>query len=520
MRTLAKITALATIVVALAGWAGAQEQSSGEAPPPRPNILFAISDDQSWRHVSALGAAELSTPAFDRVAREGILFENAYCAAPSCAPSRAAILTGQDIWRLEEGGLLFGALPRKFPIFTQALAEAGYRVAHTAKGYDPANKTDPRYWNHPLLEEYDSIRTPEVPGFLDVDYAANFGAFLEDRAASEDPDQPFFFWYGGKEPHREYDEGAGRRAGKDLSRIEVPGFLPDDSITRSDLADYYYEIEHFDTHLGRMLDALEAAGELDNTLVIVTSDNGMPFPYAKTTLYEHGIHMPLAVRWGDRVAGGRRVADFVNFIDFAPTFLELAGAPTPAAATGRSLTDLLYGGGSGFVGQPERHRVVTGWERHTWCRPGGLTYPSRQIREDNWTYIVNYEPDRWPGGDPDYDSPHQGIFGDIDAGSLREWMIANRDAPAVTPHFARCFGKRPRHELYDLARDPDQLRNLADDPSYRAERDHLAAALDDYLRRTGDPRVDGHDPWVDYPYYFPGYDTRHRRPVGEREPAH
>ena len=305
-------------------------------------------------------------------------------------------------------------------------------------------------------------------------------------------------------------------AGKNLANIEVPPFLPDDSITRSDLADYYLEIEYFDEHLGRMITALERAGELENTIIVVTSDNGMPFPYAKTTLYEHGIHMPLAIRWGAGAKGGRRVEDFISFTDFAPTFLELAGhSPTPGT-TGKSFAAQLSSDKSGFV-DAERKQVVTAWERHTWCRPGGLTYPSRALRDGNLTYIVNYEPDRWPGGDPDYQSPHQGLFGDIDAGSLREWMIAHQDDPKVKPFFDLTFGKRPREELYDLSKDPFQLNNLAADPDHQEDRARLEKALNAYLTETNDPRVAGHDPWVDMPYYFPGYDKRHLLGVGSRE---
>src|SRR5690606_24047948 len=125
----------------------------------------------------------------------------------------------------------------------------------------------------------------------------------------------FCFWYGASEPHRAFEKGSWKKAGKSLDDIVVPPFLPDTTEVRADIADYLVEIEHFDLHLQRILETLAEAGELDNTLVIVTSDNGMAFPRAKANCYEDGIHMPLAIRWGDRARAGRTVDDLIGFVD-------------------------------------------------------------------------------------------------------------------------------------------------------------------------------------------------------------
>jgi len=289
----------------------------------RPNILFAISDDQSWLHAGAYGCSAVRTPAFDRVAQSGILFSNAFGVAPQCSPNRASILTGRYIWQLEEAGTHASRFPTKFQVFPDILEAAGYQVAFTGKGWSPGNWKDSGWPRNPAGTQFDQHQLTERPleGISNNDYAANFQTFLKQR----DPSPPFCFWYGCTEPHRKYAPGSGRDAGKKLDAVEVPPFLPDTPEVRSDLLDYLVEIEWFDQHLGRMLDLLEAAGELENTLVVVTSDNGMPFPRAKANLYEYGTHAPLAICWPARVKGGRVVNDLISFVDFAPTFLEAAG---------------------------------------------------------------------------------------------------------------------------------------------------------------------------------------------------
>ena len=218
-----------------------------------PNILLAISDDQSWMHVGAYGDAGVHTPAFDRVAAEGVRFDYAYCAAPSCAPSRAALLTGRHIWQLEEGGILFGVLkPQVYPVFTQGLHSRGYQLGSTGKTYGPG-----RIENGTLRDVFGQAYngqqlTERIVGLSGIDYAANFSQFLNER----DPSKPFFFWYGATEPHQNYDVGRWKREGKRLEDARLPACLPDHPVTRGEILDYGLEIEHFDRHLGRMLAAL------------------------------------------------------------------------------------------------------------------------------------------------------------------------------------------------------------------------------------------------------------------------
>jgi N-sulfoglucosamine sulfohydrolase len=462
----------------------------------RPNILFAISDDQSWMHVGAYGDRGIKTPAFDRIAKEGVRFDYAFSAAPSCAPSRAAILTGRHIWQIEEGGILFGILkPAVFPVFTNQLKGAGYQLAATGKTYGPGRIEDATH-KEVFGEAFNGIKLKErTPGLNRVDYAANFSRFLETRDRTE----PFFFWYGATEPHQSYDVGGWKRAGKRLEDARLPECLPDDPVTRGEILDYGLEVEHFDRHLGRMLSALEKAGELENTLIVVTSDHGNPLPRSKCNLYDSGTRVPFAVRLPERVPGGRVISDFINLVDVGPTLLEFAGVSIPASVSGRSLMPLLCSNQQGRV-DPTRSAVVTGFERHIICRRDGVGYPMRSLRTHAWSYIRNYEPDRWPAGDPDFNSSHQGFYGDVDSGASKDYMLANAMNPKVRPFFLRAFGRRPAEELFDMEADPGQLKNLATLPEYQSILSQLREQLDSFLEKQHDPRRLGIEAWDTYPF--------------------
>ncbi|MCL7763997.1 sulfatase [Polaribacter sp. Z014] len=477
----------------------------------KPNILFCIADDASFIHTSIQGTSQLNTPNFDRVARQGVLFNNAYSNVSSCAPSRAAILTGRNLWELEEGGLLFGGLRKKFPTVSNMLKETGYATGYTGKGYMPASLKEP-YQTEPLAPELNKIRM-KVPKFIsNKDYASNFEDFLDKK----EKDKPFFFWFGSHEAHRAYSQGIGVKHGKDISKIKVPGFLPDTDLVRSDIADYYYEIEWFDTHLGRMIKALEASGELENTIIIVTADNGMPFPRAKASCYDYGTHMPLAIYWGNKIKGGANVDDFISFTDFAPTLLEAVGLDIPKEMSGKSFLNVLLANKSGQV-DATRNRVFTGLERHAYCRPEGLGYPVRTIRKGDWLYMVNFEPDRYPGGNPDFYSVHQGYYGEVDAGPTRSYLIDNKEDIDVKYYFDLQFAKRQKVELYNVKEDPYQLKNLASEEKYTDLCDSLKTELFTYLKETNDPRMEGKAPWDNYPYYFKGLDKKYLLPIGQRD---
>ncbi len=448
------------------------------AQPSRPNILFCLGDNYSWLHLPSYGCNAIQAPNFERIAREGVVFRNAFSCAPSCAPSRSGILTGQDIWRLAEGANLHGSLPGQLPTYPALLEQAGYRVGYTGKGWAPGS-----------LEAGGRTRNPAGDKF------AGFREFLAEQPAA----QPFCFWYGDV-----YSNPLGKpvvKEGVDLDHFRIPAFLPDVQATRDDFYYYFQRLRRLDAAMGDMLEALERSGQLENTLIVFTADNGMDLPRGYPNVYDYGTHMFMAMRWGQGIKAGRTVDDFVNLIDLAPTFLEIAGVPVPSAMTARSLMPILKAEGSGRI-DPRRDRVFTARERHAWARRGGLGYPMRTIRTDDFLYIRNYEPDRWPAGDPDFVHPTQGIYADIDRCATKSFLYENRNDPAHKALFDLSFGKRPAEELYDLRKDPEQLRNVAGQPGYTAAQRKLAADLLEYLRATGDPRGLGRPaPWDAYPYH-------------------
>lgn len=440
------------------------------AEKPRPNILFCIADDASYEHFSANGDPVVKTPNYDRIAREGVRFTHAFCSSPSCTPSRSAILTGRPFFQLEESGNLWSTLRReKFAVYPDLLEVSGYAVGLMRKGWGPGD-----------FKAGGFARNPAGP---------EFGSFAEFRKRVKEG-QPWCFWFGSHEPHRPYAKGSGVRSGKDLDKIKVPAFLPDEREVRSDLADYLTEIEQFDRDIGVILEQLEAAGELDRTLIVVTSDNGLPFPRAKTNLYDSGTRMPLAIRWPERVPGGRVVEDFVSHTDFAPTFLEAAGLAVPAEMCGRSLMPVLVSEKQGQV-DPARTRAFTGRERHASARRDLLGYPARAIRTGEFLYIENLASERWPAGDPK-DVPGATIktYGDIDDGPTKAFMMAHRDSASVGRRWALAFEKRPEVELYDLRKDPAQMENVAGTKPYLEIQARLHAELSAWRAEMRDPRLD------------------------------
>lgn len=467
--------AISFMAVALAGPAVAQAADS------RPNILLCIADDASWHHFGANGDKVVRTPTFDRVAREGVNFRNAFCSSPSCTPSRGALLTGQHFWRLEDGGNLWSRWPNKFVVYPDELAKAGYHVGLQGKGWGPGD-----------FKFGGRAQNPAGPPVKD------FATFLKNAPAGK----PFCFWFGSIDPHRMYERGTGVKSGLKIADVVVPPYLPDTPELRSDILDYYFEIERFDRDVGAMLKLLEERGELDNTLVVITSDNGWPFPRGKATCYDAGMLMPLAIRWPSKVKGGRVVDDFVSHTDLAPTFLEAAGLEVPSEMTGKSLVSLLASGRSGRV-ESSRDKVFFGRERHASVRAGNLGYPTRGIRTADFLLLRNYAPERWPAGDPP-------LYGDVDqhlnieGSPSKQAVVEHGDRPDRRRLFDLAFGKRPSEELYDLKSDPWQTNNVAGDVRYSEIQQRLRADLDRTLRETKDPRALGMGDVFDRYHYVTG----------------
>ncbi|MCP4375473.1 MAG: sulfatase, partial [bacterium] len=454
----------------------------------RPNVLFALADDWGWPHAGAYGDPVVKTPNFDRIASEGVLFTNAYISSPSCTPCRNALLTGQYHWRLGPGANLWSTLDPKTPTYPLLLKKAGYYIGSWRKSWGPGRLTG--WEDHPAGQ-------PVKKGF---------DAFL----AARPKDTPFCFFFGTSDPHRGYAKGSGAKSGMDLSKIKLFECFPDSPEVRGDVADYYYEVQQWDRDVGKALARLKEIGELDNTIVVMSGDHGMPFPRCKANLYDSGARVPLAIRWGANIKKpGRKIDDFVNFCDMGPTFLDIAGVKIPKVMTGKSFLSLLKSDKGGIIEPKDRGFTMYGKERHCPGQEENMGgYPCRAIRVHGYLYIRNFKPDLWPSGTPNYEKAalSRAWLADCDNGPTKTYMAFNKDKDATHKRlWDLSFAKRPGEELYDCKKDPEQLTNVAADPAYAEIRKKLAAKLMENLKLAGDPRATGGgDEFDKYPFFGGG----------------
>ncbi len=474
----------------------------------KPNILFCLADDAGM-HFGAYGCNWVETPAFDRVAKDGILFHQAYTCNSKCAPSRASMLTGRNSWQLKDAANHQCFFPGEFKTVFEELTDQGYHVGHTAKGWAPGDPGSINGEKRKLTGRGYNAKKCDTPTdwMNSCDYASNFKAFLDDN----DQKRPFCFWYGCTEPHRgyEYRSGIEKNGHRTEDVDEVYDIWPDNEVVRTDLLDYGMEIEHYDRHMGRMLEILEERGELDNTLVVATSDNGMPFPRAKGQEYFYSNRLPLAIMWADGIEKpGRDVHDMVSFIDFAPTFLEIAGIEHEetgmAPLTGRSLTDILHSSADGRV-NPERHFVLIGKERHDLGRPGDVGYPIRGIFKGDFLYLNNIEPLRWPAG-----NPCTGYM-NCDGSPTKTEILKLRGQPRGHKYWEWSFGKRPAEELYNIKNDPACINNLVNDTALAGKKKELKEQMWAELKKQGDPRAIGGEPLDEKPTAAKGTEDFYNR---------
>lgn len=358
----------------------------------RPNFLLAVADD--WGLASGtFGDSLAHTPTIDRLAREGLAFERAFCAAPTCTASRGAMLTGRWPWRLREGFNLWPVWHRAPPSFMELLAETGYATGRSGKGWGPGQLAGKARGGHayggPARTAYygrsntfDAPRSDSLAAFLDEREKATrrFLSFLRGRRPAP---RPFAFWLGDMNTHRVLRHhppgqifrecaptpGAPPPLRADQLSAAVPPWLPDSAHLRADLQRYYACVRAFDEQVNESVATLARARELERTIVIVTSDHGADFPRAKGSLYDAGTRVGLVLRagslvqraWGLAPAGTRTHA-LVSTIDLFPTLLSFSGAP--AASTkhldGRSLLPVLQGTAS-----KTRMFVLSGLERHS-----------------------------------------------------------------------------------------------------------------------------------------------------------
>lgn len=493
----------------------------------RLNILFCFADD--WgRYARCYASLDrkptlnhvIQTPNVDRVAREGAMFRNAFVPAPSCTPCRSALLSGRYWWNTGRAAILQGAVwDANIPSFPLLLRDAGYHIGKSYKVWSPGTPADAPFGEQKFAYEkagrapnnFSEEATKMVQNGMGIAEARqrivgqvrdNFDAFLAGRKSG----QPWLYWFGPTTTHRTWIKGSGKKLwgiDPESLRGKMPEFTPDVPEVREDAADYLGEAQAYDAYVGALLKRLEETGEIERTVVVVSGDHGMPgVPGGKCNLYDFGTAVALVARWPGR-PGGRVIDDFVNLMDLTPTFLEVGGASIPPGVNGRSIVAQLKSMASGQI-DPARTYVVTGRERHVGAaREGNLPYPMRAMRTKDFAYVRNFAPDRWPMGSPyavtetsepsapELETNTRIAFPDMDASPTKAWLVAHRHDALGQPFYDRAFAKRPGEELYDLRADPAQMRNVANEPSYLAERNQMDQRLLKVLTDTGDPRVTG-----------------------------
>jgi arylsulfatase A-like enzyme len=429
-----------------------------------PNILFVLSDDHSYPYLGAYGADWISTPNLDRFARDGMLFQNAYTAAPQCVPSRTALMTGRSPVAARMGRFS-SPLPADIPTVPEVLRAQGYytgvcgRYFHLDGVVNPSQTTAQAY-------ERNNMRTwKRRIDFLDISNQQQTTALFDQFLTKAPESRPWFFWINYGDPHHPWDVGR-----IDPARVKVPAHLPDLPGVREDLARYGNEIERADRSFGEALDVLRKHQHDSNTLVVFMGDNGMAFPHGKGSLYDPGLHVPLIARWPGRLKPGSTSA-LISGEDIAATFMNAGGAQPPAGVTGRSFLPLLTGAGyqqREYIFGARLHHGNSSFTAETKASTFDL---SRCVRSRQFKLIYNVTPqmEYWP----------------VDSAQDPGWqqMITAHKDGKLKPEHDRAYFQRPRAvlEFYDLEKDPAELNNVAADPQYRDALHTLAAAMQEKM---------------------------------------
>ncbi|MEO0415145.1 MAG: sulfatase [Verrucomicrobiota bacterium] len=447
----------------------AETPAEPAAPDTRPNLVLIIADDMNWDDCSPYGHDSIFTPNLQRMADQGMRFDNAYLTISSCSPSRASMITGMYPCNTDAEELHW-PVPEDKITFVERLKESGYWTGAAGKWH----------LGEAMKARFDEVREVDTSGFqLPSGDAAKSGKFketLEGEAQSgcadweamlkERPmDKPFFAWLAALDPHRPYHSNILDEPSK-ANEIKVPPYHPDTPVVRADYQLYYDEITRLDKYVGRVMDLLEAQGVADNTLVIFMSDNGRPFPRDKTTLFDSGIKTPFIAHWPNKVKAGTATDSLVSSIDISRTFMDIAGIEDPGPTfVGRSFLPILEDAKA-----PGREYVFAEKNWHD------FEDHARMVRNKRYKYIRNYYTDI--PLTPSADSARSGTYTE---------MLRLRDEGKLLPHQLACFSTpRAPEELYDTKNDPFELENLIENADYGSVILAMRAALKDWETRNED----------------------------------
>jgi N-sulfoglucosamine sulfohydrolase len=412
------------------------------ASQAHPNIVVFLADDLGWRDTGAYGNDGISTPNIDRLARSGLRVVRAFGTSPQCSPSRISMLTGKypHATGTED---LHTPLPDNERMLPSYLQELGYFTGDMAKTHYGPNGERQFQWYSP-------------------ETAAALPAFLDSAGT-----RPFFLWVGFHEPHRPYRAGAVSQP-HSPARVTVSPYLADTPETRADLALYYDAIARMDGSIGEMVAELDRRQLREHTLIVFLSDNGPPFPREKGTLYDPGTRTPLIFSWPRVIpAGSTYNRGLVSTVDLTPTILQLAGGKPPESMQGKSFGALLTAPGS-YAGR-EYVFSERNWHDCDEHQRAVRTGQFKLIRTDAHTELPLC------------------TAADIGASPSFLALRALAKAGRLTAAQRRLFEvPRARIELYDLAADPWELNNVADEPGYATEVRRLAGVLQEWMEQSGD----------------------------------
>ena len=440
----------------------------------RPNLLIITVDDMSADSIGAFGCKLAGTsPNVDRLAKEGLRFRHAHVQVGNCMPSRNVMWSG----RYPHNNRVEGFYQVKDPgyqVLADLMKSAGYFTAIRGK-VSHSTPYSPYAWDLVL------DRLPAGAAAQPKD-PASYGVSTEQCIRSAKAGgKPFCLVINVADPHKPfYAEG---RNGETIAdphepsrvftpeEVPIPGFLFDDPVVRKELAHYYSSVRRADDGVGQILAALEASGQTDQTVVMFLSDHGMPLPFAKTQLYHHSTHTPLIIRWPGVTRGGAiDEQHMVSAVDFLPTLLDITGVSHPPDLDGRSFAPLLKG-----ETQSGRELVVKEYNENA----GGSRDPMRAIQTRRFLYLFN----PWSDGKRIMQTATSGTP------TYRRFRELAATDPALQARH-KLYQFRVVEELYDVARDPDCLKNLIDDPAYADQRDQLRRSLEDWMVKTSDPMLE------------------------------
>jgi len=460
------------------GWGAAGLAFSGDSAREsgkKPNLLLLTADDMNFDSPGCCGNPIPDiTPRIDRLAAEGIRFDQARVNISVCQPCRQSLLTGR--YAVRHGGEGFHPILDDVPTLVEELKKSGY--LNGILGKEKHYKPDAKFaWDY-------------IAGEKDLASGLGIGrsperyreTALEFFQIARKTGKPFFLSANAHDPHRPFAGSADELKdwGRELPRVErtikpeeaaVPGFLPDIPAVRAEIAQYYTSVHRCDQVVGAVLDALDEAGFAENTLVLFLSDNGMSFPFAKANCYLNSTKTPWIVRWPGHVKPGTvNRDDLISAIDVMPGFLEAAGCSVPKGMDGRSFLSLLEA-----RGRWDREEIFTEFHETSARR----RYPMRAVQTRRFGYIVNF----WADGVTimTMDSTGGMSFRTMREAAQSDLKIARR---------VELFSRRVREEFYDFAADPNGLDNLIGDPRYAGEIRRLRSKLEDHLAGIGDPALE------------------------------